>query len=87
MLVLTGRDPQTHEAAARQMGAAGFFQKPPEVDRLIAANQRQIGDPATTGPNGFGAQKEILGVEDDADTRMGLMVRLRRGRLRHRLRR
>ena len=77
VLVLTGRDPQKHEASALRMGAAGFFQKPPEVDRLIAAIQEQIGDPQPQDRT-VSARQEILVVEDDADTRMGLIVRLRR---------
>lgn len=77
VIVLTGRDPQVHEVASRQLGAVGFFQKPPEMDNLIAAIQEQIGDPKLAAPTPSGRPK-ILIVEDDADTRMGLMVRLRK---------
>jgi DNA-binding response OmpR family regulator len=76
VLVLTGRDPQEHEEAARKLGAAGFFQKPPEIHLLIAAIQEQIGDPELQDRT-VGGRRKILVVEDDADTRMGLIVRLR----------
>jgi DNA-binding response OmpR family regulator len=77
VIVLTGRDPHVHEAASRDLGAVGFFQKPPEIEQLIAAIREQIGA-APAGESTTGRVKRILVVEDDADTRMGLMVRLRK---------
>lgn len=74
VIVLTARDPQRHEAAALAAGAVGFFQKPVDTDRLVAAIEAQIGD-ANAAPNAI-RRRKILVVEDDADTRLGLLVRL-----------
>lgn len=57
VLVLTGRDPQNHEEAARQLGSAGFFQKPPEIDHLIAAIHDQIGAPNRRTGHSLRAEK------------------------------
>ncbi len=80
VIVLTGRDPQVHEPAARELGAVAFFQKPPEIDRLVDAIQQQIGAPQRHAPDALAAPqaRKILVVEDDGDTRMGLIVRLRK---------
>jgi len=74
VIVLTARDPQLHEAAALAAGAVGFFQKPVDMDRLSAAIEAQIG--GANAPASAAPRRKILVVEDDADTRMGLLVRL-----------
>jgi DNA-binding response OmpR family regulator len=74
VIMLTARDPQRHEAAARAAGAVGFFQKPVDTDRLVAAIEAEIG--AANAPAAAAPRRTILIVEDDADTRLGLVVRL-----------
>lgn len=76
VIVLTGRDPQVHEQASRLLGAVAFFQKPPDVDGLIAAIEEQIGAPEPKA-QAASSRKKVLVVEDDPDTRMGVIVRLR----------
>jgi DNA-binding response OmpR family regulator len=77
VIVLTGRDPQTHEEAARRLGAVAFFQKPPDVERLIAVIDQHVSSRQEDAP-ARATQRKILIIEDDADTRMGLVVRLRK---------
>jgi DNA-binding response OmpR family regulator len=74
VIVLTARDPRQHEAAALAAGAVGYFQKPVDTDRLVAAIEAQIGD--ANAPAAAIRRHKILVVEDDADTRLGLLVRL-----------
>ena len=42
VIVLTGRDPATAEAAARQFGVAGFLTKPADNDVLLATIERAL---------------------------------------------
>lgn len=74
VIVLTARDPQRHEADAMAAGAAAYFQKPVDTQRLFAAIEEQIG--TSSAPQTAASRRKILIVEDDADTRLGLVVRL-----------
>jgi DNA-binding response OmpR family regulator len=73
IIVLTGRDPEAHEERARAAGAVAFFQKPADNAALIDAIrahlpvERSLATPPA----------KLLVVEDDADTRQAMMVRLR----------
>lgn len=74
VIVLTARDPQHHEAAALAAGAVAYFQKPVETDQLVGAIESHIG--GAQAPASTTRRRTILVVEDDADTRLGLLVRL-----------
>ena len=73
IIVLSARDPAANKARALKEGAAAFLQKPADNDELLAAIRSQLeGElPAAT------AKGKILIIEDDADTRQILNIRLR----------
>jgi len=80
ILVMTARDAVTHEKKALDAGAEGFFQKPLDNRKFLAAIQKALEpkpgahSPAKTAPEGKG--KRILIIDDDQDLLQGLRVRL-----------
>jgi DNA-binding response OmpR family regulator len=80
ILVMTARDAMTHEKKALDAGAEGFFQKPLDNRKFLAAIQKALEpkpgahSPAKTAPEGKG--KRILIIDDDQDLLQGLRVRL-----------
>ncbi|MDP2959650.1 MAG: response regulator [Longimicrobiales bacterium] len=72
VVVLSARDPRTEESRSKAAGAVAFLTKPPDPAHLlhvIAENLWQVEAKA-------GSVARILVVEDDRDTRTGLIVRL-----------
>ncbi len=74
VIVVSARDPQRHKAAALAAGAVAFFQKPADMDQLTRAIEAEIG--GAHAATAAGPKRKILIVEDDPDTRLGLVVRL-----------
>lgn len=75
VIVLSARDPTLNRPKALELGAEAYFQKPAESDQLIAEVRRHLGE-ATITPH-VTRPRKVLIVEDDADTRRGVSVRLR----------
>jgi DNA-binding response OmpR family regulator len=76
VVVLTAREPGASRQSALDLGAVAFLQKPAENEELkaaIEAHRRRAAPEAA----GAGAALKVLLVEDDADTRLGLTLRLR----------
>jgi len=72
IVVLSARDRVTEEPRSRAAGAVAFFTKPPDSDqllRVIADNLWKVEEESSETP-------KILLVEDDLDTRTGLIIRL-----------
>jgi len=78
VIVLTGRDPAKYEQESLAAGAVAFFQKPPEIERLVSAIREQIGEAGTQTEQATAVQPKILLIEDDAVTRLSLSVQLRK---------
>jgi DNA-binding response OmpR family regulator len=73
IIVLTGRDPAAHEERARAAGAVAFFQKPADNQLLLGAIHQHLPSERNTAA----PARKLLLVEDDADTRLAMTVRLR----------
>ena len=74
VIVLSARDPAVNRPRALELGAEAYFQKPAESAELIAEIQRHV---RKTPPKPISKIRKVLIVEDDADTRRALAVRLR----------
>ena len=75
VIVLSARDPAVNRPRALELGAEAYFQKPAESADLLAEIQRHIGKASPKVAISKG--RKVLIVEDDADTRRALGVRLR----------
>lgn len=75
VIVLSARDPAVNRPRALELGAEAYFQKPAESVELIAEIRRHTG--AANPKAAIAKIRKVLIVEDDADTRRALGVRLR----------
>jgi len=76
VIVFSARDPEQWKERALAAGAVAFHTKPLDRDALLSSVKSQL--PAE-GSEGTGEKtgKKILIVEDDADTRLALSIRLK----------
>lgn len=75
VIVLSARDPAVNRPRALELRAEAYFQKPAEPADLLAEIRRHIGE---APPKAARAKtRKVLIIEDDADTRRALGVRLR----------
>ncbi len=70
VVVATGRDAREARNKALTLGAAAFFNKPVDIDDLVATLTDLANQPRRK-------RRRLLVVEDDADVRTGLVARLR----------
>jgi len=81
VVMMSGRDPERYRDAALQAGASAYLVKPVEVDVLVAALRRAMGEDEATGAvgeTGAHAGKLVLLVDDDNDLLVALAAPLRR---------
>lgn len=75
VIVLTARSSKADHERALSLGAVDLFVKPADNDLLLAAIRKHV--PAETAPLGeHQSLKRVLLIEDDADTRAALRMRL-----------
>lgn len=76
IIVFSSRDPAQWEERALAAGARAFHTKPLDNEALLSSVRSQL---SAGGPEGVGEKtgKRILIVEDDADTRLALSIRLK----------
>lgn len=72
IVVLSASDPRTEEAKARARGAVAFLAKPADSQHLLRVIADHVWPPRTKAASAA----KILVIEDDADTRAGLVIRL-----------
>lgn len=72
VVVLSARDPVTEEPRARSAGAVAYLAKPPDPEHLLRVISHHVWEDEARP----GSPAKILVVEDDRDTRAGLIVRL-----------
>jgi len=71
IIVISVRDPVTHQQRSLELGAAGYFQKPADTEQLLAAIHKELGEEGKTKTKG-----KILIIEDDPRFRQALNIRL-----------
>jgi DNA-binding response OmpR family regulator len=76
IIVLSARDPEQWKERALKAGAVAFFPKPLNSEALLAAVRSQLPARGNKGTEDSRAKK-ILIIEDDADTRLALSIRLK----------
>ena len=77
VVVLTARAAESDHERARSLGAAAVLVKPADNDALLALIRQHVPPESTPHAEGAAAApKRILLIEDDADTRAGLRLRL-----------
>jgi len=76
IIVFSARDPAQYKERALNAGAVAFLPKPLDNEALLAAVRSQVPAGAGKGTEEAGAKK-ILIIEDDADTRLALSIRLK----------
>jgi DNA-binding response OmpR family regulator len=78
IIVLSARDPLLNRSRALEAGAQAFMQKPADNDELLRNIRRVMGQEGEAAPLPTErAKPKILIVEDDADIRRGLSIRLK----------
>jgi DNA-binding response OmpR family regulator len=80
VVMISGRDPERYRDESLRAGASAYLTKPVEVDDLVSALRRAMGEDETTGAAETGAHagKLVLLVDDDEDLLVTLAVPLRR---------
>ncbi len=76
VVVLTARDPAVGKQRALDMGAAAFFQKPADNAQLLEVIRKELSEKEAVETM-EGGKRKILIIEDDADFRKALNIRLR----------
>jgi DNA-binding response OmpR family regulator len=76
IIVFSARDPAHWKERALEAGAVAFLPKPLDKETLLAAVKSQLPAGVVEG-TGERTGKKILIVEDDADTRLALSIRLK----------
>jgi len=76
IIVFSARDPDPWKERTLQAGAVAYLPKPLSNETLMASVRSQLPG-EEPGAQEQKAKKKILIIEDDADTRLGLSVRLR----------
>ena len=75
VIVLTARAAESDHARARSLGARDVLLKPVDNDQLLASIRLHL-PPERPRPAEGAALRRVLLIEDDADTRLGLKLRL-----------
>ncbi len=76
IIVFSARDPAQYEERALNAGALAFLPKPLDNEALLAAVRSRVPAEPSQGAEEAIAKK-ILIIEDDADTRLALSIRLK----------
>jgi DNA-binding response OmpR family regulator len=76
IIVFSARDSAHLEERSLREGAAAFFSKPLNMEALLASIRSRLPTEASEFPQ-TKTRKKILIVEDDADTRLALSLRLK----------
>jgi DNA-binding response OmpR family regulator len=78
VIVFSARDPAEWKERALKAGAVAFLPKPLDSQELLTIVKSQLAA-VSRQASGEGQAKKILIIEDDADTRLALSIRLKAG--------
>lgn len=76
VIILSARDPEVNRPKALALGAAVYLEKPCEPAELLSELRKLLPANPTDAPHAEKSGK-VLVVDDDADTRRGMGIRLR----------
>lgn len=77
IVIITAADASLHQEKTLQTGAEAFFQKPIDLEQLLATIKKFLGEEPAEKEAKESQEKEILLIDDDQDLVHALRVRLK----------